>query len=78
MGFARIAPAALAVGFITNLIVFPPSFAIVYFFRKAQPKQEKPSRVKEALDKTKRESELAVVGYSIFYKFRQRYLPSCC
>ncbi|KAF2356143.1 PLAT/LH2 domain, partial [Trinorchestia longiramus] len=56
MGFARIAPAALGVGFISNLIVFPPSFAIVYFFRKARPRGHKPSRVKEALTKTEQKN----------------------
>ncbi|KAG7154293.1 Polycystic kidney disease protein 1-like 2-like 4, partial [Homarus americanus] len=42
---------ALGVGFISNLIVFPPSFCIVFFFRKSRPRKEKSSRLKAALSK---------------------------
>ncbi|XP_068225345.1 uncharacterized protein [Palaemon carinicauda] len=51
LGFFSVSPEAMGVGFISNLIVFPPSFIIVFFFRKARPRRPKASRLREALIK---------------------------
>ncbi|KAK4295122.1 hypothetical protein Pmani_032305 [Petrolisthes manimaculis] len=51
LGPVSISPQALGIGFITNLIVFPPSFAIVFFFRKSRPRKVKESRLQIALRK---------------------------
>ncbi|XP_064091678.1 uncharacterized protein LOC135205258 [Macrobrachium nipponense] len=51
LGFFSVSPEAMGVGFISNLIVFPPSFLIVFFFRKARPRSPKKSRLREALVK---------------------------
>ncbi|KAK4312143.1 hypothetical protein Pmani_016396 [Petrolisthes manimaculis] len=51
LGPVSISPQALGIGFISNLIVFPPSFAIVFFFRKSRPRKVKESRLQIALRK---------------------------
>ncbi|CAG0880749.1 unnamed protein product [Darwinula stevensoni] len=42
--------AQIGVGMMSNLIVFPASFLIVFLFRKARPRKLRPSRIDEALD----------------------------
>ncbi|XP_063839801.1 uncharacterized protein LOC135088742 isoform X2 [Scylla paramamosain] len=51
LGPVSVSPQALGIGFISNLVVFPPSFCIVFFFRKSRPRRPKESRLKEALRK---------------------------
>lgn len=51
LGPVSVSPQALGIGFISNLIVFPPSFCIVFFFRKSRPRKPKESRLKAALRK---------------------------
>ncbi|KAK4300255.1 hypothetical protein Pmani_027526 [Petrolisthes manimaculis] len=58
LGPVSISPQALGIGFISNLIVFPPSFAIVFFFRKSRPRKVKESRLQIALRK-QRESAVS-------------------
>ncbi|XP_063584721.1 polycystin-1-like protein 2 [Penaeus indicus] len=49
LGPFSVSPEAMGVGFMSNLVVFPPSFLIVFFFRKSRPRKAKRSRLKEAL-----------------------------
>nr|XP_045617521.1 uncharacterized protein LOC123770009 [Procambarus clarkii] len=51
LGIFTISAEALGVGFLSNFIVFPPSFCIVFFFRKSRPRNPKTSRLKVALGK---------------------------
>lgn len=37
------------IGVVSNLIVFPVNFLVVYLFRKARPRRKRPSRVDEAI-----------------------------
>ena len=39
----------LYVGLISNLIVFPVNFLLVFLFRRARPRHKRPSRIQEAL-----------------------------
>ncbi|XP_023236367.1 uncharacterized protein LOC111635594 [Centruroides sculpturatus] len=39
------------VGVISNFVVFPPSFLMIFFFRKSRPRRLRPSRIEEALKK---------------------------
>ncbi|CAL4190559.1 unnamed protein product, partial [Meganyctiphanes norvegica] len=43
----------VGVGIMSNLIVFPVSFLIIIFFRKARPKNLRKSRIEEALERSK-------------------------
>lgn len=44
------------VGVITNLMVFPINFLLMFMFRKSRPRVKRPSRIKRALDEHKSES----------------------
>lgn len=46
-----LSPEQIGVGFFSNLIVFPPTFLIVLFFRKSRLRKLRPSRISEALVK---------------------------
>ena len=46
-----LSPEQIGVGFFSNLIVFPPTFLIVLFFRKSRLRRLRPSRISEALAK---------------------------
>ncbi|XP_064093787.1 uncharacterized protein LOC135206294 [Macrobrachium nipponense] len=48
-------PAEIGVGVISNLIVFPPSFLIVFLFRRARPSKLRESRIQKAVEKTREE-----------------------
>ncbi|XP_071550461.1 LOW QUALITY PROTEIN: polycystin-1-like protein 2 [Panulirus ornatus] len=54
LGFFSLSPEEIGVGVMGNLIVFPPSFLIVFMFRKARPRHLRKSRIELAL---KRHSE---------------------
>lgn len=46
-----LSPEQIGVGFFSNLIVFPPTFLIIFFFRKSRLQKLRPSRISEALKK---------------------------
>ena len=46
-----LSPEQIGVGFFSNLIVFPPTFLIIFFFRKSKLRNLRPSRISEALKK---------------------------
>ena len=48
-----LSPEQIGVGFFSNLIVFPPTFLIIFFFRKSRLQNLRPSRISEALKKQK-------------------------
>ena len=43
----------LYVGVVSNLIVFPVNFLVVWVFRKARPRKKRPNRIREAIKKYK-------------------------
>lgn len=43
------------VGIMSNFVVFPPSFLMIFFFRKSRPRKLRPSRIEEALKKQRSE-----------------------
>lgn len=51
IGPFALSPEQIGVGFFSNLIVFPITFVIIYFFRKSRLRQLRPSRISEALRK---------------------------
>ncbi|KAK4305797.1 hypothetical protein Pmani_022322 [Petrolisthes manimaculis] len=65
LGPVSISPQALGIGFITNLIVFPPSFAIVFFFRKSRPRKVKESRLQIALRKQRESADDPILGLAM-------------
>ncbi|GIY05826.1 polycystic kidney disease protein 1-like 2 [Caerostris extrusa] len=50
-GPLSLSPEQIAVGLMSNLIVFPPSFVMIIFFRKSRAKSLRPSHVNVALEK---------------------------
>lgn len=48
-----LSPEQIGVGFFSNLIVFPPTFLIIFLFRRSRVKRKRPSRITEALKKQK-------------------------
>ena len=46
-----LSPEQIGVGFMSNLIVFPPTFLIILLFRKSRLRTLRPSRITEALKK---------------------------
>ena len=46
-----LSPEQIGVGFLSNLIVFPPTFLIILLFRKSRLRTLRPSRITEALKK---------------------------
>lgn len=46
-----LSPEQIGVGFMSNLIVFPPTFLIILLFRKSRLNRLRPSRITEALKK---------------------------
>ncbi|KAK4307821.1 hypothetical protein Pmani_020454 [Petrolisthes manimaculis] len=65
LGPVSISPQALGIGFISNLIVFPPSFAIVFFFRKSRPRKVKESRLQIALRKQRESADDPILGLAM-------------
>ncbi|XP_064105654.1 uncharacterized protein LOC135215142 [Macrobrachium nipponense] len=55
LGPFHLSPEQIGVGILSNLIVFPPSFLIVFFFRKSQPKTLRKSRIEKAYERTRAE-----------------------
>ncbi|GAB6020442.1 polycystic kidney disease 1-like 2 [Chamberlinius hualienensis] len=53
IGPLSISTEQIGVGLISNLIVFPPSFLIVLFFRKARPRKLRQSRIEQAIQRQK-------------------------
>ncbi|KAK4305258.1 hypothetical protein Pmani_022845 [Petrolisthes manimaculis] len=66
LGPVSISPQALGIGFISNLIVFPPSFAIVFFFRKSRPRKVKESRLQIALRKQRESAVVVEVSQAVW------------
>nr|XP_042900065.1 uncharacterized protein LOC122269722 [Parasteatoda tepidariorum] len=48
-GPLSLSPEQIAVGVVTNLLIFPPTFIMIFFFRKSRPRILRPSHVEEAL-----------------------------
>lgn len=46
-----LSPEQIGVGFFSNLIVFPPTFVMIFLFRKSKLRKLRPSRISEALKK---------------------------
>lgn len=46
-----LSPEQIGIGFMSNLIVFPPTFLIILLFRKSRLSRLRPSRITEALKK---------------------------
>ncbi|XP_068233382.1 polycystin-1-like [Palaemon carinicauda] len=55
LGPFSLSPEQIGVGLMSNLIVFPPSFLIVFIFRKSQPKTLRKSRIEKAYERTRTE-----------------------
>lgn len=51
IGPFSLSPEQIGVGFFSNLIVFPPTFLIIFFFRRSRLRKLRPSRIQEALVK---------------------------
>jgi polycystin 1L2 len=51
IGPFSLSPEQIGIGFFSNLIVFPPTFLIIIFFRRSRLKTLRPSRISEALRK---------------------------
>ncbi|KAK4329480.1 hypothetical protein Pmani_000166 [Petrolisthes manimaculis] len=66
LGPVSISPQALGIEFISNLIVFPPSFAIVFFFRKSRPRKVKESRLQIALRKQRESAVVVEVSQAVW------------
>ncbi|XP_025099956.1 uncharacterized protein LOC112567446 isoform X4 [Pomacea canaliculata] len=49
VGPFTLTPEQVFIGVVSNLIVFPVNFLVVYLFRKARPRRKRPSRVDEAI-----------------------------
>ena len=50
-------PEQIYIGVISNLVVFPINFILVFLFRKTRPRHVRKSRIQEALSRAKREQE---------------------
>ncbi|XP_054717406.1 polycystin family receptor for egg jelly-like [Uloborus diversus] len=48
-GPLSLSPEQVAVGIVTNFLIFPPTFVMIFFFRKSRPRNLRPSRIEEAL-----------------------------
>ncbi|KFM68415.1 Polycystic kidney disease protein 1-like 2, partial [Stegodyphus mimosarum] len=46
-GPLSLSPEQIAVGLITNFIIFPPTFVMIFFFRKSRPRKLRPSSIEE-------------------------------
>ena len=59
-----LSPEQIGVGFFSNLIVFPPTFLIVFLFRRSKLRTLRPSRIQAALQKQGiRNHSTAAAGY---------------
>lgn len=53
VGPFSLSPEQIGVGFMSNIIVFPPTFLIILLFRRSRLRKLRPSRITEALKKQK-------------------------
>lgn len=60
-----LSPEQIGVGFFSNLIVFPPTFLIVFLFRRSKLRTLRPSRIQAALQKQgiKTQANTGAAGY---------------
>lgn len=56
----------MGIGFVSNLIVFPPSFLIIFMFRKSRPRKLRESRIDKAIDKTVQGNNVIKIIYKNF------------
>ncbi|XP_071043251.1 location of vulva defective 1-like [Parasteatoda tepidariorum] len=54
-GPLSLSPEQIAVGVLSNLMIFPPTFLMIFFFRKSRPKNLRPSRIEEAVKQQRSE-----------------------
>ncbi|CAG0890374.1 unnamed protein product [Darwinula stevensoni] len=64
--------AQIGVGMMANLIIFPPSFLIVFLFRKSRPRKLRPSRIDRALDLDGRPQYISSGGVEQSKKMRRK------
>ena len=50
-------PEQIYVGVISNLVVFPINFLLVFLFRRTRPRKMRRSRIQEAMERYKRENQ---------------------
>ncbi|CAL1292788.1 unnamed protein product [Larinioides sclopetarius] len=48
-GPLSLSPEQIGVGLITNFLIFPPTFIMIFFFRKSRPRKLRQSRIEQAL-----------------------------